>query len=108
MSRIRPMRLSRRETLRIEALSASWSAGVRQQREMAGEGPVPSRQARTSLGFGLLGSWAPPDGRRHSDTFRLAMPDGRTVYVDANGEPLTDGTWILYVPREEKREGAPK
>jgi hypothetical protein len=52
---------------------------------LAGEGPPPSRRARTSLGFGLLGSWAPPAGRWHSDTFRLATPDGRSIYITSEG-----------------------
>lgn len=44
---------------RIAALSSFWSSGLRRQREMAGDGPPQSRQARTSLGYGLLPTVAP-------------------------------------------------
>jgi hypothetical protein len=73
------------ESERIEALAASWSDGLRRQREMAGEGPPPSRQARTSLGFGLFGQWAPPDGRWQRRTFALSLPDGRAIEIVGGG-----------------------
>jgi hypothetical protein len=61
---------------------------------VARDGLEPPRQARTSLGFGLLGPWAPQPVR--TGEFRLALPDGSEF--DVHGEAATDGEWILYLP----------
>jgi hypothetical protein len=68
---------------------------------VARDGLEPPRQARTSLGFGLLGSWAPRPVR--TGEFRLALPDGSEL--DVHGEALPDGEWILYVPRSAGEKG---
>jgi hypothetical protein len=72
------------ESERLDALSTLWSSSLRHQRQMAGEGPPP-RRARTSLGFGLLGSWAPPDGRWQRRTFALSLPDGSPIEIVGGG-----------------------
>jgi hypothetical protein len=48
---------------------------------VARDGLEPPRQARTSLGFGLLGSWAPPDGRWQRRTFALSLPGGSPIEI---------------------------
>lgn len=88
------------EDERIAALSVFWADGIRRRREIAGEGPAPLRQARTSLGYGLIGTLeSPEDDLDDLEIYGGTIVSGSTVPAD--------GKWILYVPREEKREKAP-
>jgi hypothetical protein len=80
---------------RIEALHALWSSGLRRQREMADEGPPLSRQARTSLGYGVIGP-------RESLDDDLEIHGGSIV----SGSTVPgDGEWILYAPRSPGEKG---